>query len=370
MNNNRSSKNRRRRSPVPVFLIGVVALFALVGAVVLIVTSVRSCRKAANKRSLPFRADAEHCYTGDGFMYLDGHLLNFLSLSDENKNFSRQVDSTGVKLAGTDKLKVIYGASSLQVIDTPFDNVIDGTIKKLVCGSKYVGAYVENADHTFSLRVFNSAGTQVYRKDSSGTVMLDFGFEGGDSAALWMSELVTIGSSISTTITTYDLNRESITGVISVQGQAVKQLFITKKSVFAYCTDSLIRFDRGTNDEAYRIRCRGYECLDHSTAGGRLYLLLEHSDAENAPLVVLSLREDATADDSSITLTDVSDSLGVYLMGGRAVIVRTDRLDICSQKGAVGSSVPFDSPITGAEKLDETGLLVIRGTEALLYTLK
>lgn len=370
MDNRRNSKKLRRRGTrTGRIVLVIIAAFVLIGAAAALVFGLRGCRTAASKRSLPFRADSEYCYTLDGFLYLDGRSLNFVSLEDENKNYSVNVDYSSVSIAGTDKLKVVYSSSSLQVVGTPFDNVIEGSIKKVACGSKYVGAYVENPDDSHSLRVFNSAGSQCYRKDLTNTELLDFGFEGGESASLWMSELLTTGGAVSTTITTYDLNRESITGVISVQGQVVKQVFMTKKSIFALCTDNIIRFDRETNDEAYRLRCRGYDCVDFSPASGRLFMLLRSEGSETAPLNVLSVKEDANAEESYIPIAGEGD-LGCFLLGGRAVSVRSDKLIIRNQKGEVEKTVPFDAAITGGEKLDESNLLIIRGNETLLYTLK
>ena len=351
MNRGFSSKKRRRKAGGRALLLVLLALFVLAGAVLALVFGLRGCRRAASKRTLPFGADANFCYTGDGFLYLSGNVLNYLNLEEEGKNRSFPLDSTEFKLAGTEQLKVVYSASSLQVVETPFDNVFDGIVKKVDCGNKYVGAFIENEDGTHSLRVFNSAGSQCYRKDFTDRVLLDFGFEGGDSSVLWISELVTTGSAITTTITTYDLNRESTTGVISVQGQVAKKVFVTKKSIF-------------------RIQCRGYECLSASASGGRMYMLLTRSGAEGIPLDVLSMREDTTADENVIAITDIADTVGCFVCGGRAVNVKNNAVTVYTAKGAVAESTAFDGTITGAEKLSENSLLLILGGEVMLFTIK
>lgn len=81
------------------------------------------------------------------------------------------------------------------------------------------------------MRAFNSSGTQCWQRDFSTTCITDFGFESSDSPVLWMSELSTVGNSFSTSISLYDLSRESVIGIISVQQQIVKNVFITKKSI-------------------------------------------------------------------------------------------------------------------------------------------
>ena len=363
-------RNGGRRLNVGRVAIAAVILFVLIGGAAALIFGLRGCRTAAVKRSLPFRGDRDYCYTGDGFLYLDGRVLHFYSLNDENSGFSLPVESTASGVIGTDKLKVVYSNSSLQVINTPFDNAITGSLKKIACGSKYVGVYTENDDGTYSLRVFNSAGNQCYRTEYTDTMLLDFGFEGGDSSVLWMSELVLTGNAVTTTVTTYDLNRESITGVISIQGQTVKRIFMTKKSIFAFGTDSVIRFDRTTNEESYRIQCRGYDCVSSSVSGGRLYLLLERTAAEDMPLSVLSLREDASADESVTAVTDVAGSLGCFLLNGKAVVVRQDAITVYGLKGDKERSIPIEGGATGCAKLDEESLLILNASEATLYTVK
>ena len=165
--------------------------------------------------------------------------MNFYSVKNEDKNYSMSVEADNVKLVGTDKIKVIYNSSSIQIIGTRFDNMLNGELKKIVCGDKYVAVYLKNENGTHSLRAFNSSGTQCWQRDFSTTCITDFGFESSVSPVLWMSELSTVGNSFSTSISLYDLSRESVIGIISVQQQIVKNVFITKKSIFAFCTDYL-----------------------------------------------------------------------------------------------------------------------------------
>lgn len=40
------------------------------------------------------------------------------------------VEADNVKLVGTDKIKVIYNSSSIQIIGTRFDNMLNGELKR------------------------------------------------------------------------------------------------------------------------------------------------------------------------------------------------------------------------------------------------
>ena len=226
-----AAKKRKAAHRVFALLISALVVIGIAFAAVLIIKRINT---VARKKSLPIRPETEYAYTGDGFVYIEGKTLNFYSVKNEDKNYSMSVEADNVKLVGTDKIKVIYNSSSIQIIGTRFDNMLNGELKKIVCGDKYVAVYLKNENGTHSLRAFNSSGTQCWQRDFSTTCITDFGFESSDSPVLWMSELSTVGNSFSTSISLYDLSRESVIGIISVQQQIVKNVFITKKSIFVY----------------------------------------------------------------------------------------------------------------------------------------
>ena len=329
-----------------------------------------SCKTTAAKRSLPFAPSDDYAYTGGGFLYTHDNQLSYLDIADESKSFTIDLEEDGAGVAGSDKIKVVYSSTSLQVVGTPYEHNIEGAVKKIVCGGKYVGAYIENADNTHSLAVYNSAGDRRYLADLGSSVLLDFGFEGGDSSAMYMSELVMTGTAVSSTVTTLDLARESITGVMNIQGEIAKNVILTAKSVFVFGTDSLIRFDRSTNTEAYRLLSRGYDCLDSSYADGRLMLLLSRSGEPASPLRVLSIKEADAADDSVLELSSVSGDSFCFLMRGKVVAVSSSTAVIRNMKGEITSTIPLGTEISSAEKLDETGILVTSNGSPMLFTLK
>ncbi|MBR5948006.1 MAG: hypothetical protein IKZ82_05090 [Clostridia bacterium] len=362
---NRRAQLRLRR----IIVLCVLALI-LVGLIFGAVKLCASCKTSASKRSLPFSSSDNFAYTGGGFLYAHDKKLSYLDIGDESKSFTVDLEESGAGVAGSDRIKVVYSATSLQVVGTPYEHTFEGAIKKIVCCGKYVGAYIENADNTHSLAVYNSAGDRRHLAELGSSVLLDFGFEGGDSSAMYMSELVTIGTAVSTTVTTLDLARESITGVMNIQGEIAKNIIMTSKSVFIFGTDSLIRFDRSTNTEAYRLLSRNYDCLDHSADGGRLMLLLAQSGEKSAPLRVLSVKEAEAADDSVLELPSASRASSCFLMRGKVVSVNGTTAEIRSMKGELSASIPLGTEVVAAEKLDESRLLLFSGDEPTLLTLK
>ena len=362
--------NRRTRLLLRRIAVLSVLSLIILGLIFGVVKLCTSCKASASKRSLPFSADDSFAYTGSGFLYTRDKALNYLDITDESKSFSVELDNSGVGIAGSDGIKVVCSATSLQVVGTPYEHSFEGVIKKIVCGGKYVGAYIENADNTHSLAVYNSAGDLRHTSDLGASVLLDFGFEGGSSSAMYMAELVTTGTAVSTTVTTLDLARESITGVMNVPGEIAKKVILSSKSVFVFGTDSLIRFDRSTNTEAYRLLCRGYECLDSSLSGGSLMLLLERNGDGSAPLRVLSVKEADAADDSVLELAEDSGASSCFLMRGKVVLINNSSIVIRSMKGDITASIPLASEASSAQKLDESSLLLISSEGTMLYTLK
>lgn len=373
-----AAKKRKAAHRVFALLISALVVIGIAFAAVLIIKRINT---VARKKSLPIRPETEYAYTGDGFVYIEGKTLNFYSVKNEDKNYSMSVEADNVKLVGTDKIKVIYNSSSIQIIGTRFDNMLNGELKKIVCGDKYVAVYLKNENGTHSLRAFNSSGTQCWQRDFSTTCITDFGFESSDSPVLWMSELSTVGNSFSTSILLYDLSRESVIGIISVQQQIVKNVFITKKSIFAFCTDYLIRFDRGANAEAYRVLCYGYDCLSADLSGGRMYLLLDKTPLENSSdsssetkgvgeYRILSVSESRLAEEASCTITKPENVVYACMMRDRISIIKNNQIDFYGINGKLQKSYFFDSPVDSAVKLDNKNILTVSGSETALYNIR
>ena len=362
-------KNRRARVLRRRLIVGCAALLLLGAIIFAIAALVRSCRTSGSKRSLPFTASSAYCYTGDGFLLTGERTLDFYSIADESKNFSTDTGVSGAHAAGTDRIKVLYDASSVQIVGTPYEHTFEGVIRKVVCGGKYVGVYVENADNTHSLSVFNSAGDRCYKADIGSTVLLAFGFEGGASSAMYTCELAVSGSAVSTTLSTYDLARESITGVMNIRGEVVKNVFITGKSVFVFATDSFIRFERASNTEAYRMLVRGYDCEDFCAADGKAYLLVRKSADEGEPPRVIEVRE-GEANETVLNLAADADASRIFVMGGKVVALKGDRLIVRDISGEVKAELSLGTPPDDAVKLDDGNILLIKDGQTMLYSLK
>jgi hypothetical protein len=363
-------RRNKRRLNVRRFILLILALFVIAGAVIGIVFGLKSCSVAVKKQSLPFAPEAKYAYTGDGFLYMDGLKLQYYSLSDEEANFSEKLEYAPEELIGTPQLKAIATRSSFRIVNTRHDNSFDGEIRKITAGSNYIAVFVEGNDGKLTLIVYNAAGDRCYTEDFTDRVLLDFGFEGGESDSFYTSELIIRGEVLSTSIKTRDIRRQSNTGDLYIQGQVVTKIFMTEKSIFACGGDSIIRFDRKTNTEAYRVLTNGYECADASWNSGRICMLLTRSDDRGGPMNVISLKEDSTADETRFVLTDGSECIACFTVSGKVFEVRSGKLVILSPKGEKEKTIPFEAEITGAVKAGSKALIVFSGSESIFYSVK
>ena len=361
---------KNKKKTVGRLLILILPVLLLVGIIVGAVKLFNSCSLAASKRSLPFAASVENAYTGDGFIYMDGSELKYMSLKDEGKNYSISVSTPTAKLMGTGSIKVVYNTRALQIIGTQYDIDGSGQIEKLCCGGGFVAVCRKDDSGKRTLRAYDTTGSQCCQLDFTDTVLTDFGFESGSSSVLWTSELITTGNSITTTITIYDLGRSSTTGVISVQGQLVKDVYITGDSIFAVCTENIIRFDRRSNSEAYRLLSYGYDCVSCSFKDGRALFVLREEDGGKNSVRLLSVSEKSVANEKSSLIILPEGTLNYFAMDGRFIVAASEGLLIYNVNGERTKDVAFDHAVTSAEKLDERNILIKRGEEAMLYTLK
>lgn len=120
-------QKKKSRTQSFALLISALVVIGIAFAAVLIIKRINT---VARKKSLPIRPETEYAYTGDGFIYIEGKTLNFYSVKNEDKNYSMSVEADNVKLVGTDKIKVIYNSSSIQIIGTRFDNMLNGELKR------------------------------------------------------------------------------------------------------------------------------------------------------------------------------------------------------------------------------------------------
>lgn len=366
---------RDRKKTFVRIVITCVSLIALIGIAFLAFFTAKSCGIKMTTRSLALNPSDMAVGSGDGIMYIRGGNMNFMSFDDEDDDFSKPLTGSSAPkgLVGTDNIKAVYSENTVQIIGGGFDIGIDGSIIALRCGSSTLAVCYSHPNGDETLSVYTSAGQLLKSFDFSGGRLVDFGYSEASGTTLWIMELDTDSGSPRTTVSTFDLDRMSSTGVITVSGQLVERIFFTNSSVFVVGTESLIRYSSSANREIYRILLYGYRVADISLAGDSPLLLLMprcvSSISDISSLRLLTVSQKDVADETAVTVTLPEDAVSCHLTNGNLAVISSNAIGLYSGKGVLleEKSLPLNAT-NSSKKLDEHHILMERNGEAVLLT--
>lgn len=366
---------RRRRLTVKnrkklIMRLGLLILAALlvIGLIVGGILLFTGSHSSTELEEMAFSPEDLYIATGTGILSLTDGQLTYRDLSDKGKNYSLSVASEGVKLSGYGSTAVVYNAAAMQIVGASAPVEFSGQVMDVKCGSSYVAVMHISASGATSLLLYNIKGNLRDELSFEGQYLIDFGFYGTEGNLLWTLELDTTGSIPNSTLTTYDLNKGTTTGVIPIQGQLPEHIEMTSASTYVCGTNSLIRYQDST--EAYRILVYGWELLDVSTATGKPMFLYTPRD-EDGYLSVAEIRTVAEADVASETKRQIQlqdDAFAAFLSSGRVVSFTPSGAVIAA---ADGTKEKMEFPFTAESsiKLDETHFLVLGGGSVWMVTL-
>ena len=366
---------RDRRKTALRIAVTFVSLIALAGLGVLAFFLVRSCSMDLTQRELPLVRSDTYCGTGDGLMYIRADQLNFLSYTDEDKDFTKSLTGGAAPdgLVGSPGVKAVYSEYSVQIIGGGFDITAEGVIEKVRCGGAFAAVCSRMPNGARHVTAYSSAGQPLRSFDFDGGRLVDFGFSEASGSTLWIMELDTDSGSPRTTISTFDLERMSSTGVITVSDQLIERLYFTGSSVYAIGTESLIRYSASANREIYRVQLYGYRVEDITLSEGSPMLMLvprgAGSPAEAGSVRLLTVSQKDVADETAVTVTLPEGTVGCHLCGGSLAVVSSDGVQLFSSKGEATEKTAFKTGLTlSSEKLDGKHILMERNGGFVLLT--
>ena len=365
---------RDRKKTALRIAVALVSLIALIGAAVLVVLTSKSCGKRMSLRELGFPAPSLLCGTGDGLLYLAGSELDFISFRDEDENFVKALTGANdpAGLSGSEGVKVVWSKNAVQIVGGSFDMAPEGEIRAIRCGSSHVAVCSRLPAGNEQVNVYTSVGQLLKTFDFPKGALMDFGFSEASGNTLWTMQLVTDSGSPRTTVSTFDLNRMSSTGVITVSGQLVERVFFTSSSVFVVGTESLIRYSSSANREIYRVRLYGYRVADISLAGENPLLMLlprgVDSAAEAASIRLMSVSQKDVAGETAVTVIIPNGTVGCRLLNGMLSVTSADSVTLYSAKGEKLETKPVPGAVTASQKLDEHHILLERSGDCVLLT--
>ncbi|MEZ4628385.1 MAG: hypothetical protein R2912_10010 [Eubacteriales bacterium] len=163
---------------------------------------------------------------------------------------------------------------------------------------------------------------------------------------LWIETLNVGTGTPMTTISTYDLGKQDVTGMIHVQNQLVNNIYITKNSMFVVCTNQIIRYTHEGNKEIYRVMIYGYESLDFSNASGTPTFLLTPRGGDFHTVRILTLEEGAAPESVETTLQLPTRGVSAFIMGSRLEVASREQLFTYTIKGKLSATATLSSRLT------------------------
>ena len=150
--------------------------------------------------------------------------------------------------------------------------------------------------------------------------------------------------------------------MITVQGELVEDVAFTQNSVFLVGTSTLMCYDRSRNTQNYRLQCYGRELLDVSYVDDYVMMVFRDRGAQDySKVIIYALSDTAERDPVMRTITLPDETLAVYSVANRMVVVLPDKVVKYRASGSIDKEKQFDSPIDAVEKLTGGRILVYRG---------
>lgn len=337
-------------------LILVLAVLAVIGLVCLM----NNLNEVVSVTYMDELSGDNFVFNGSGILAYQNGYLNYYDLKSEKKNKTEYIGAPdeSVKIAAGSGIEIVYSDISFRIVRLKRNIEVDGIIEGCSCGGNFAAFYILGMDGSHRIDIYNASGDLIRSKEYTSSVITSFGFESSDSTVFYTAELMTVGQDLTTTITTYDLGKNSINGLLSVQGMIVGKLFFTEKSIFAVGTKQLIRYDRVTNKEIYRVLIYGYDCSSASVSGSNVIFALTAAGTEDPSVVkLLSVKEDDTASDTYIT---VSIEPGSYfgMLNGRLYTMNGSRITKYASDGSIDGGSEIEGSIDAAYLLSDRYMLV------------
>lgn len=350
---------RRKRKKNRTLLLTLVLLAVLGGAVLVYQFLFNKAESVVSMEPTPISTDSTYLNTGDGVLYQTDGQIHFYHLKDSKKNYNYGMGASDIRMSGSANMTVVFNSASLQVIGEKAPVSFTGEISEVSCGTDHLAVLRKGADGTDSLVVQTSSGMQIGDMLSfPDEFVVDFGFYTVGNERLWIETININAGAPSTTISTYDIDKQAITGVMNIQGQLVDRIYITDESMFVIATNQIIRYTHDGNKEVYRDMIYGYEVVDCTNASGTPTFLMTPRGGDFHTVKLLTLTEGSDANAVETYLQLPAEGVDAFIMGSKLVVASREKLFTYTTKGKLSSTATFDQPIDTAIKLNDSVLML------------
>lgn len=365
----RVSNRVKAAGRIAVLVCGLLIIIGLIFGIIKLLGAAFGKKKGATAE-LPFTAGANYTYTGAGFLYFDNGRLYYDDIADGSKDASYKINTEDLSLAASTGISVLYHDTALQIVGAGDSLVFSGKVLGVRCGNDHVAVLREDSAGGTAIAIYDKSGTQVDQMDFEATDLINFGFSNTSDETLWTLEADYSTLTPVSTLTTYNLTTRHTTGVMTVQGQLVENVFFTPSSIFLSATSSLIRGTLAGTSEAYRITIYGWELMDYSILDSGPVLLYGQRETEaQSTLKLYTLAEDSVGSAQISSVHPPTGYVGAFLIKGKLYVYTPTQIYTYSSKGELLSTEPIGETITKAEKLSESHVLLYKD-DTLIISVK
>ena len=358
-NNGYPAPRRKRKKKKNNTLLFSVLTLVLLGVGLLIFQAVFNKQAATVEMTMtPISTTSTYINTGDGLLYQTDGQIHFYHLTDSKKNYTYGMGASDIRMSGSEYMTVVFNTAQLQVVGEQMPLTFTGMITEVECGKDYLAVLRTAEDGTEGLHIITRSGEQVADLTDNDQCFVNFGFYRTTSEMLWIETLNVNTGIPMTTISTYDLSKREVSGMIHVQGQMVDKVYLTSNSIFVVATNQIIRYIYEGNKEIYRTTIYGYEVVDFSNASGTPTFLLTTRGGDFHTVKMLTLKEDSAPEPVESTLQLPTEGVSAFIMANRLVVVSREQLFNYTLKGVLSTTATFEQPVEEAVKLNDVKLLL------------
>lgn len=352
----------------------ILTLIITVVVIYLAINVINYTKSAGTYEAFADIQNEEFIYNGKGFIEYSNGYLNYYDLNNRKKDTKTYVGlvSEGLNIACGSGIEVIYTNGSIYFPDVKITiDIEEGLIQSCKCGANYVAALIEGDDGT-RIEIYNSVGNKIKEIPIYENLLVNFGFESESSTTFYTEELSTIAEDSVVTITIYDLEKGSKNGLITVYGMLVDEVIFTDDSIFVVGTKNIIRYDRKTNKEVYRVLIYGYSYESVSEVKkGKLAFILTEVDSQNSNYIkLLTLNEGENANATAYVIPLSDDVIYYTSMHGNVLAVGNNTVTILNSSGQIEKTTDFEFDISFAKKVNEDSLIIKVGNTWNIFKAK
>ena len=352
------SRKKKKKKKNRTLLFSMITLGALGIALVIFQFVFNKQAETVSMDITPISTTSTYINTGDGLLYQTDGQIHFYHLTDSKKNYTYGMGASDIRMSGSESMTVVFNKAQLQVVGEKTPLTFTGSVEEVECGTGHLAVLQAAEDGSESVLIITRSGEQIDDLPFADQSIIDFGFYKTDNEMLWIETLNVSTGTPMTTISTYDLSKKEVTGLIHVQNQLVNDVFITPNSMFVVCTNQIIRYIHAGNKEIYRTMIYGYEALDFSFASGTPTFLLTTRVGDFHAVRILTLAADAEPSPVETTLQLPTEGVSAFIMGSKLAVASREQLFTYTLKGKLSSTATFEQPIDAAVKLTDSKLLL------------